>query len=177
MRWWKVFLYFEKFQHAKFKNLGTALVAQWLRVCLAMQRSRVSIPSQGNRVSLGVEQLSLCITTRESVHPNEDPVWQNFSTISVLFSFSNKILKLHIKIRLNYSINNIGTFSINDLDNRIKIAIWQHYIKVYWRYSSISLLPRKRLHSRNCLCTGWIWVIVCPSHSWEKMNRFCKAKS
>lgn len=57
------------------------------------------------------------------MHPNKDPVWQNFSTISVLFSFLNKILKLHIKICLNYSINNIGTFSINDLDNRIKIAI------------------------------------------------------
>ena len=48
----------------KDSNLGTCPVAQWLRICLAMQGAGL-IPVQGSKVSHAAEQLNL--------HCNENP--------------------------------------------------------------------------------------------------------
>ena len=67
-------------------NIGTSLVAQWLRICLPMQGTRVEALS--GKIPHAAEQLSPCATTAEPVclepmlhnkrsHCNEKPMHCN----------------------------------------------------------------------------------------------------
>ena len=59
-------------QRALFKkNLGSCLVVQWLRVCLAMQGC------QGAKVPHAMKQLSLQATPKVSMRLMRDPAWRN----------------------------------------------------------------------------------------------------
>ena len=48
-------------------NLGTSLVVQWLRLCLAMEEEG-SIPRLGTKLPLTTEQLSPSTTTKSKHH-------------------------------------------------------------------------------------------------------------
>ena len=53
--------------------MGTSLVVQWLRICLAMQGMHVQSPVRQQRSQHAVEQLSLSITTTEPAPQLENP--------------------------------------------------------------------------------------------------------
>ena len=46
-------------------NVGTFLVVQWLRICLAMQGDLGLIPGWGTKIPHATEQLSPCVATIE----------------------------------------------------------------------------------------------------------------
>ena len=103
---------------------GTSLVVQWLRICLALQGTRVQSPGQGNEITPAEEQLSPRATTTEPMchSQREAQAWQQRSHVQQLRPEAAKLINWR-KMRRQREQDNEHTHRLNFTNKEMQIKI------------------------------------------------------